>query len=78
MLGQEILGQHQVIDQLNTVVEQYGGIKGYAMVLNIWPDELYKIVRGKRPPSRKILEALGLEKVTVYRKKSSKKVLTKS
>lgn len=45
-----------------------GGQKAWADQIKVSPTFLSEVIRGDRAPSQRILEPLGLKRVTVYRK----------
>ncbi len=56
-----------VIAELVELVKRQGSQKQAAKFLGISEQYLADVLRGRRAPGKKVLEALGLQKVVVYK-----------
>lgn len=52
---------------LQNNADAHGQAKLYAKHIGVSPQYLNDVLRGRREPGKKILKALGLEKVILYR-----------
>lgn len=65
----DMLTESQVIERLRTACEQAGGQKAFAQQHELTPTYVHDVLHGRRPPAYRILDALGLERVVIYREK---------
>lgn len=59
-----------VLDEIKRAIKKAGNQSAFAKIAGISPQFLSDILAGRREPSDKVLEALGLERS--YRKKAAK------
>ncbi len=71
-MAEKYFGVEEVVRRVKELVAAEGGGSALARKLETFPTEIYEVIGGRRAPSRKILEALGLEKVPAYRVKTKK------
>jgi hypothetical protein len=64
-----MLTETQVIERLRAAVDATGGQKAFARAHNFTPAYVHDVLHGRRAPADRILEALGLERVVIYREK---------
>lgn len=57
----------EVCTLLQKSADAHGQAKLYAKHIGVSPQYLNDVLRGRREPGKKILRALGLEKVVLYR-----------
>ena len=55
---------------LNRELMRYGTVKNFATYLSLHPRTLRKILEGKKPPTRKLLDKVGFEATVRYRRKA--------
>lgn len=67
-----MLTEEELIDRLRTVVAQAGSQKDFAQQHGLSEQYLSDVLRGRREPGQKILEALGVERVVGYREKGDR------
>lgn len=65
------MNKQQVIIYLTGKVVEAHSQKALAEKIQVTPSFLNDVLMGKRNPTGKILDYLGLEKVTIYRKKET-------
>lgn len=61
--------EQEVIEHLRVACQNAGGQKAFAKLYRFSTAFVSDVVNGKRHPSDRILEAIGLERVVTYRKK---------
>lgn len=66
----KVYSEQQVREALRVRVRRKG-ILTYAEDLNVSDRFVYAVLRGERPPSAKLLDDLGLERVVRYTKKEA-------
>lgn len=64
----EMLSEAGVLDFLRFEVGNAGGQKEWALAHGVSPQLVNDVLRGRRAPAEKICEALGLVRVTSYRR----------
>jgi len=64
-----ILTHEELIKEIRREIEEVGTQREFAALLEISPNTLSKVLRGKEPPHFKILAHMGFETVTCYRKR---------
>lgn len=65
------LTQQQMMDRLNKRVEEAGSQSAFAQEHAISKPYISDVITGRRDPGKKVLEALGLELVPMYREKAN-------
>jgi len=63
------LTETEVIDRLRTLLDDKTNQTSLAMMIGVTPQFITSVLRGRRPPSQKVLNLLGLERVVLYREK---------
>lgn len=63
------LSRHDVALRLKAAIDAVGSQKAYAQAHKISEQYLSDVLNGRREPGQKILDALGIERVVVYREK---------
>jgi len=63
------LNQQDVIDRLRAAIEAAGSQAAFAEKHKISLQYVNDVLRGRREPGKLILEALGIERITLYREK---------
>jgi DNA-binding transcriptional regulator YdaS (Cro superfamily) len=61
--------EKEVIERLRIACQNAGGQKAFAKLHGFSAAFVSDVVNGKRHPSDRVLEAIGLERVVTYRKK---------
>ena len=64
-----MLTEHDFIERLRTTVAAAGSQKAYAERIGVSASFLSDVLRGNRTPGEKIIAALGLEMIVMYREK---------
>jgi hypothetical protein len=64
-----MLTETQVIERLRAACEAAGGQRAFALAHKFTPAYVHDVLHRRRPPADRILDALGLERVTIYREK---------
>lgn len=64
-----MLTGQEMIDRLRVAVNREGSQKNFAERHDISEQYLSDVLRGRREPGQKILDAIGVERVVVYREK---------
>lgn len=64
-----MLTQEDVITRLRAAIDDAGSQASFAEKHGISLQYVNDVVRGRREPGQKILDALGIERVVVYREK---------
>lgn len=64
-----MLNEQELIAKLRDVVTRTGSQKDYAQQHGLSEQYLSDVLRGRREPGQKILDALGVERVVGYREK---------
>lgn len=64
-----MLTEQELIDRLRAAVVQVGSQKDFAQQHGISEQYLSDVLRSRREPGQKILDALSLERVVRYREK---------
>lgn len=67
-----MLTEQEVMDRLRAAVAAAGSQKAYADSIGVSQSYLSDVLVGNRAPGEKILTALGLEAVTMYRETGRK------
>lgn len=67
-----MLSQQDVVERLRVVIESYGSQTIFADESNISIQYVNDVLRGRKEPGKKILHALGLERIVNYREKEQK------
>lgn len=67
-----MLTEIQVIERLRAACEAAGGQKAFAELHRLTPGYVGDVLHGKRPPADRILHALGLERVMIYRERADR------
>jgi DNA-binding transcriptional regulator YdaS (Cro superfamily) len=62
-----MLTELQVIERLRMACASIGGQKAFARAHGFTPAYVHDVLHGRRPPADRILEALGLERIIIYR-----------
>lgn len=65
-----MLTEQQVIERLRAACATAGGQKAFAKAHGFTPGYVSDVLRGKRAPADRILAALGVERIVVYREQS--------
>ena len=63
------MNEQDVIARLREAIAAAGSQRAYAQAHNISEQYLSDVVRGRREPGQKILDALGIERVITYQEK---------
>ena len=66
-----MLTEHELIERLRDAVNRAGSQKDFAQRHGLSEQYLSDVLRSRREPGQKILDALGLERVVRYREKST-------
>ena len=66
--GDRVYSLDDVKAMLSLVCEAYGGQQAWAQQHKISRRFIWGTINGKHPPTTPILKALGLQKITTYRK----------
>jgi len=69
LLMGEIVTGHDLLDMISSMVDAKGTKRAVAAQFGISEHFLGDVLLGRRPMSAKLAEALGYEKITVYRRK---------
>lgn len=64
-----MLTEMQVIERLRAACKAAGGQKAFARLHDFTPAYVHDVLHGRRPPADRILAAIGLERIIVYREK---------
>lgn len=64
-----LLDQAEFALWLNRELIRYGTVKNFARYLSMRPRALRKVLKGEKPPTRKLLSRTGFESVVRYRRK---------
>lgn len=64
-----MLTAHDVITRLRDAIAREGSQKAFAQAHHISEQYLSDVLRGRREPGQKILDALGVERIIRYREK---------
>lgn len=62
-----MLTEEQVVERLRAACTVAGGQKQFALTHKLTPAYVHDVLHGRRAPADRILKALGLERVTIYR-----------
>lgn len=65
-----MLTEMQVIERLRAACKAAGGQKAFARLHGFTGAYVHDVLHGRRPPADRILDALGLERMTIYREKT--------
>jgi hypothetical protein len=65
------MNEQDVIDRLRAMVKVFGSQRAYAEAHSISEQYLSDVLRGRREPGKRILDALRIERVVSYRDKQS-------
>lgn len=68
LAGMEFLSYQDMIDELDRAIARAGNTARFAEQLGLTAAYLSQVKSGKRLPSVRLLDALGMEKVTAYRR----------
>jgi hypothetical protein len=60
-----------LLEKIREEVEQFPSVKGFADAHGVSAEYTRQVIRGIRPPSTNLLDALGYQRVTLYRKKDA-------
>lgn len=66
-----MLNERDILDRMRAAVEQAGSQRAFAEQHKISLQYVNDVLRGRREPGQRILDALGVEKVVSYREKQS-------
>jgi len=61
----DLLSDEDIQREVQAGIEAYG-VRGYARLFKVDPAMISRVASGKRPPSRKFLRMMGLERVNRY------------
>jgi hypothetical protein len=64
-----MLTEQQVIERLRGACDAAGGQNKFARAHKFTPAYVHDVLHGRRAPADRILAALGLERVVIYREK---------
>lgn len=64
-----MLTELQVIERLRAACAAAGGQKAFAKVHGLTPGYVHDVLHSKRAPADRILAAIGVERVVIYREK---------
>lgn len=64
-----MLTEQEVIERLRVAIEESGGQRAFAEKHGFTAAYVNDVRHGRRAPADRILSALGLERITVYREK---------
>lgn len=53
------------IDALDEAATKHGSVSAFARATGFAPSYVHDVISGRRPPSKKLLDALGLKRVVV-------------
>ena len=65
------MDQQDVIERLRAAIDAAGSQVAFAEKHGVSLQYVNDVVRGRREPGQKILDALGIEKLVVYREKQN-------
>lgn len=78
MKKRELIDQPALLALLRAEVQASGGQAGFARRADVSQAYVADLLAGKRSPGPKILRAMGLERVTMYRPVSGEDALTEA
>jgi hypothetical protein len=61
-----------VLKQLKEKQESYGSMNSYASNVGCTTSYISQVLSGKKEPSQRLLDEIGLEKIVMYKPKSKK------
>ena len=64
-----MLTEQDVIERLRAAAAAAGSQRQFAKAHGFTPAYVHDVLHGKRAPAQRILDALGIERVTYYREK---------
>lgn len=68
MKDDELLTDEDVAREVQDGISAAGGVRALARLVGISPSVLCRVANGKRPPSRKLLQAMNLKRVARYKR----------
>lgn len=66
-----MLTEQQVIERLRAATSAAGGQKAFAKAHGFTPGYIHDVLHGKRAPADRILAAIGVERIVIYREQGS-------
>ena len=66
------MNEQDVLDRLRAAIEQAGSQRAFADQHGISLQYVNDVLHKRREPGQKILDALGIERVVIYREKEQK------
>lgn len=66
-----MLTEQDIIDRLHVAIAKAGSQRAFAQQYKLSAAYVNDVVRRRREPGQKILDALGVDRVVTYREKSS-------
>lgn len=67
-----LVTEQQVIERLRAACEKAGSQKAFAEAHGFTAGYVHDVLHARRPPADRILDALGLERVVIYRAKADR------
>jgi len=64
-----MMTEQQVIERLRATIEAAGGQRSFALAHGFTPAYVHDVLHGRRNLANRILAAIGVEKIVVYRLK---------
>lgn len=65
------MNEQQVRERLAAAITEAGSAVAWSQAHSLHPSFVSDVSNGRRPPSKRILDALGLEEVVTYRERPS-------